>query len=307
MRAWIRRAASSARIAGERSDLWVPGALASLAFLGWIPFVLAVVPLPDQGDLGFVASQLNEPSGIPVRGLLLGVAVLVMVMVATLLVALGEAALLRGLDAVQPPRGSLARDAVNVWAVELGGMLPFVVTLILLAMAVAAAAPGEYQSPDAGSPFAMRVLADVWPWVALAILSALIGQAFGAVASRRVLREPISGALRGAARELVRRPAALVVTALATLGLYLAMLAASALLLHLLWAPIARSLSIARFGTPATPFLLVGFVSIWLCLLLASGALHAWTSGWWSAELNRDAADGPLVRSDHNRRAEEMP
>ncbi|MDQ6681777.1 MAG: hypothetical protein M3Y88_00720, partial [Chloroflexota bacterium] len=159
---------STRRIAGERSDLWVPGALASLAFLGWIPFVVAVVPLPDQGDLGFFASQLNEPSGIPVRALLLGLAVLVVVMVATLLVALAEAALLRRLDAVQAPRGSLARDAVNVWAVELGGMLPFVVMLILLATAVAAAAPGEYQSPDAGAPFAIRVLADVWPWVALA-------------------------------------------------------------------------------------------------------------------------------------------
>jgi hypothetical protein len=53
-----------------------------------------------------------------------------------------------------------------------------------------------------------------------------------------------------------------------------------------LWVPIARSLSAAQLGTPATPLLLVGFVAIWLCLLLASGALHAWTSGWWLTELS---------------------
>ena len=33
-----------------------------------------------------------------------------------------------------------------------------------------------------------------------------------------------------------------------------------------------------------TLLLLVGFVAIWLCLLLGAGALHAWASAWWSLE-----------------------
>ena len=42
MRAWLRRGAIAAQKAADRSDLWPAGALASLAFLGWVPLMLVV-------------------------------------------------------------------------------------------------------------------------------------------------------------------------------------------------------------------------------------------------------------------------
>ena len=63
MRGFWRSAGLAARIAGERSDLWIPGALASVAFLGWLPFVGAVVPLRAvsiEEGLGMDVSQHGE-------------------------------------------------------------------------------------------------------------------------------------------------------------------------------------------------------------------------------------------------------
>ena len=47
MRGWLRRALDTRpQLAGDRADLWPAGALAWLAFLGWLRF-LVVVARPD--------------------------------------------------------------------------------------------------------------------------------------------------------------------------------------------------------------------------------------------------------------------
>ena len=64
-------------------------------------------------------------------------------------------------------------------------------------------------------------------------------------------------------------------------------------LLQLLWAPIAVDLAGGQLVSPRELLLLVGFVAVWLALVLVFGVLHAWISAWWSLEL---AQTGEAVR-----------
>jgi hypothetical protein len=73
----------------------------------------------------------------------------------------------------------------------------------------------------------------------------------------------------------------------------LAYLAFAALLLTVLWRPIAAQLGAVGEIDVATGLLLVGFVAIWLCLVLAGGALQAWSAATWSRLLATDAPGGP--------------
>ena len=62
-----------------------------------------------------------------------------------------------------------------------------------------------------------------------------------------------------------------------------------ALLLGVLWAPIGAQLAVGGGFDIATGLLLLGFVAIWLCLVFAGGALHAWSAATWSRLLATDA------------------
>jgi hypothetical protein len=64
-----------------------------------------------------------------------------------------------------------------------------------------------------------------------------------------------------------------------------AVLALQIALLGVLWEPIGVGLRDGRLASPDTLLLLLGFVAIWLGLLLAAGALHAAASAWWTLEL----------------------
>jgi hypothetical protein len=75
-----------------------------------------------------------------------------------------------------------------------------------------------------------------------------------------------------------------------TLG-RLVFLVLSAALLRVLWSPIGLQLDVGQID-PGTALLLVGFVAIWLCLLLGGGALHAWGSLTWTRVLAAPARGG---------------
>ena len=67
-----------------------------------------------------------------------------------------------------------------------------------------------------------------------------------------------------------------------------------------LWAPIESRLSEEGFGV-AVVLLLVGFVAIWLCLVLAGGALHAWGSVSWTRLLEARGRDAGAVAQMESR------
>jgi hypothetical protein len=298
MRPWLATATAAARLVADRAELWIPASLASLAFVGWLPLVLAVVPLPDAAGLGFFASDLVSSGAWPFNVVLLAAAIVFGLMSLGLLVALGEAALQRGLrpliddrpasGARHAPDETLTGETAVTFVVMLLALLPAAAGFVLLAIGVVAVAPGEYQSPDIGGPVLLRIALGVAPAALLTLLLAVLGQAYGSAVQRRAVGpypEPISTALLHGFGDLRRHPVVLLGTAVVTLLVLVMATLLSTLLLRVLWAPIGVQLRGGELASPQTVLLLVGFVAIWLCLVVAAGAIHAWASVWWSLEL----------------------
>jgi hypothetical protein len=277
----------SAALVADHAVLWLPGALASLAFLGWLPFLLAVANPPNVGDLAFFAAGLVTAPDYPGNVYLLVAAAALGALSASILVAAGETLLLRTqrrLLGQLPTTRLFDEDLLRVWGSQLIAALPAIAALAALAARIAAVAPGEYQSPDIGGTFLYRVARDVWPLGAAAILAIALGQAWGSAAVRRASapRARFLSALLWAARDVVRNPLRRVGVALATSAALTTWLVATWALLRLLWHPIGVAIGNGRLTQPVTLVLLLGFVAIWLCLIAGGGALHAWSSAWWT-------------------------
>jgi hypothetical protein len=293
MDAWLKRAGVAARIAADHGELWLPGALAWVAFLGWLPFVLAVARVPDEGDLTVFGAALVTSGDWPANAIRLGLGLLALAFVANTLIALGEAGLLSLLDGRSGRSGSaLLAAARRVWLVQLVAALPAAAALLALLTAAVLAAVGELQSPDIGGSAWMRVAGRVAPFALVLLVTVVAGEAFLAAAARRMTRDRATrfrDAAVGALRDLAQRPFARIGLASTSLVLEVAYLLFCLLLLKVLWAPIGEALAEGRATTSGAPLLLVGFVAIWLCLVLVGGALHTFVAAWWSLELD----DGP--------------
>ena len=302
MHSWLATARRAARLAADRVELWIPGSLAALAFLGWLPLVVAVVPFPDTAGLTFFGANLISSGSYPLNLVMLGVAGLLGLLALCLLVAIGEAALQRALrpllggwrpSAADGGADSLTAETAVVFVVILVALLPAVAAGLGLALWVAATAPGEFMAPDIGGTPVVRVIRDVLPGIVVVLLVIVAAQAFGGAVERRAIgpaAEPLLPAMRHAVGDLVRRPAITAGTLMTTTAALAAQLGLSTLVLVVLWKPIRLALDAGELATPSTILLLVGFTAIWLCLLLAGGALNAWASAWWSFGLDRPAA-----------------
>jgi hypothetical protein len=122
----------------------------------------------------------------------------------------------------------------------------------------------------------------------------LVGQATGAAALRRAVGADavsIDTALKAGIRDLLIHPLRRLGLALATTLADLLALGLALALLRVLWAPISVELAAGQLVSPQALLLLVGFVAIWLALVLVFGALHAWVSTLWSLELAADIGD----------------
>jgi hypothetical protein len=302
MGSWLRHACTSVGVAAHREDLWLPGALAWLVYLGWLPLVVTVVPLPDDGDLAFLAARLVPTAGIPLALILLALALTAGCVLLGLAGAAAEVALQRGLAGGGPDGagdGGWARSALTAFTIFLVASAPVALVAFGLGSGIAAIAPVEYQSADVDTPVLLRVVLAALPWEVALVAALIVGQAIGAAALQRALPPggtPIGAALGAGVRDLARQPARRLGSALTMTLADAVVLVISLSLLGVLWAPIRSDLEAGRLGNPASVLLLVGFVAIWLALLLASGALHAAGSAWWRLELRgslRERTEGP--------------
>jgi hypothetical protein len=285
MRGWLHNAVVAAVRAGDDNQRWLFGALAAIVFLGWLPFALAVVPLPSAADLAFFGADLYTSSVWPLNAAALVLALAAVAAVAAFLVALGAVSVLRREGTA---RGSALGNALRAWVVQLVAAVPALVVAATLAVRIAAVAPAEYQSPNIGGPVEVRIAAELLPLIVLFLVALLAGQLFGGAATRRVVNQRTGGigpALRGAASDLRQHPLRLLGVAILTLLVQIVDLLATYALLRILWAPIGAQLSGGLLSSPSTLLLLVGFVAIWLCLVLAAGVVFAWASAWWSIEM----------------------
>jgi hypothetical protein len=284
MRRWRDAAVASAQWVSERPELWLPGALAWVASVGWIPFVIAVVRPPTVAELTFLGARIVTSGAWPWNGVLIAVGAGAVVLLAFVLVAAANTVLI-GLVDGRPPT---LHDVGRTLAVSLVAAVPAVLAAMVVLLAVAAVAPGEFNAPEpAGGPI-LRTAARVAPYLALLLLTSVAGGALGAIAGRISVRRR-AGALRS-----LQSSATLAVTAPPAIHAVVGVLAQliflgfAAVLLGVLWAPIGLQLGVGEIEI-ATGLLLVGFVAIWLCLVLAGGALHAWSAATWSRLLATDA------------------
>jgi hypothetical protein len=289
MRRWRDAAGWSLRLVAERPELWLPGALAWTASVGWIPFVVAVVRPPSVAELTFLGARIVTSGAWPWNAVLIGVGFVALVLLAFTVSAGANAVLV----ALLARRVASPADVRRMLSVDLVAALPAAVVVLALVTALVAVAPHEFNAPEpAGGPV-LRTIARLSPYLMLLGLAIAAGASVAAVAGRLAVerRRRVPNALRSAPGLMTRPPmAAHAVLAFIAQLIYLAF---AALLLAVLWAPIGAQLAASGEIGIATGLLLVGFVAIWFCLVLAGGALQAWSAATWSRLLATDASGGP--------------
>jgi len=285
-RGWLGNAAEAANLASARPDAWLPGSLCALGYLAWLPLLVTVAGLPSRSDLAFTGARLFSSGSFPFNVLLLASLSALLLLGGCLVVALGEAASLRA--GGRATGRSLAHDTEAAFSILLLAALPAVAALAAIAIGIAVVAPGEFGAPDLDGPVMLRIGLRLLPLGVVLLVAVLLGQAFGAVAVRGAFAGDggtLAGAMRAALGDLVRNPLRRLGVAATGTAADLVAIALALALLRVLWAPIRGELAGGGLVSPQVLILLVGFVAVWLALVLLFGALHAWTSNWWSLEL----------------------
>jgi hypothetical protein len=289
MERWLAAAGSAARLVSAWPALWLPGALAWLATVGWISLVAGVAHPPSEGELTVLGAGFYTSGAWPWNAVAVAAAAMGAVMLAFGLAAIGESALLGALRGEQTSRPS-AIDLVAVSVVTAG---PALLAILASITAAAIVAPGEFTAPDTGAGPVLRIVARLAPFLIAVAALASFGAAVHAAAVRligRAGREPLA-ALRDAPRALGSSGAAAGWHLAAHLAMRIVFLLVATLLVRVLWAPIGVRLGGGGFDVAAA-LLLVGFVAIWLVIVLGGGAVHAWGSATWSGLLDARAGEG---------------
>jgi hypothetical protein len=281
---WFAIARRAAEDVSARAGLWLPGSLAWVATVGWLALLIGVGRPPSVATLTFVGAGIYTSGAWPWNAIVIVAGVVIVFGVATAFFALGEAVLTRG-------GGASPLDVVRTFALALMCALPALIVIAALGIAAFVVAPAEFNAPtNAGGPVvrtAMRLLP-----VLLALLLAIVGgTALHAAASRAAGRgRSTLAALADAPRHLGAAGLPALVEPVVVLVVRVAYVALVAILLRVVWSPIE-----ARLGSngidAATLLLLVGFVAIWLCLVLAGGAVHAWGTLTWTRILRSTEPD----------------
>jgi len=282
MRRWLANAAPALAHVSDRPMLWVPGALTWVASVGWISLVAGVVRVPTQLELTYFGAGMQTSGLWPLNLVLMATAVVAAVTAGVGLVAVGNAAL----DAELRNRPFEPADAGRRFVTSLIGVLPVALVVFVLLVATIAVAPAEFNRPEADPGPVLRLLGRLMPLLVLGAVVVVSTAALAGLAGRAATE---AGNVAGGLADLpalARRAGsagALHIAVTAVIGV--AFLVLSGVLVRVLWSPIGTSLVTEGAIDATGVLLLVGFVAIWLCLVLAGGALHAWGSATWSALL----------------------
>jgi hypothetical protein len=285
MRGWLSGALVAARLASDRSELWLPGALPPFAAAGWLVLLVTVAPLPDVAGATGLGLQIMASPWWPWNAVVLAVAVVSGLATLLLVVAFGEVALLMGLadedtDAAGPlptvPRAMGVLTLVTV---------PVLAAAVALAWLAAPAVVDAVAVPDPTTPVFLRFLRVTWPYLLGMAVVIVVAQAVGAAALRRRGYGP--GAVG-------RRVPRLLPQAAVTMAAFVIGQLATAYVLALLWRPLEGRLGDGGLAQPTTLILLLGFVWIWLVLVVLAGVVQAWTSAWWNVAMDGGSATASM-------------
>lgn len=289
MRRWLSRAVAAADAVADAPTLWLPGALAWLVTVGWIP-LLAATWRPSVSGLTYFGSGFFSSGAWPWNALAVSAGVVGVIAVAFVLAAAAESVLV----GMAGRRSASSAAVLRTLGVAVVTAAPAILLLFTAVLAAVIVAPVEFNAAAETDPL-LRTLVRLAPILAAAAVVATAGAALHAAAMRHVLGTggSVLDGLGGGARRLRRAGWAAFVHALAVAVARVGYLAFAILVLVVLWAPIGQRL---RGGgiEPATALLLVGFVAVWMCLVLGGGALQAWGSATWTRILEDRAAAPPM-------------
>jgi hypothetical protein len=276
---------AAARVASDRAELWLPGALPPFAAAGWLVLLLTVAPLPDAAGAAGFGLQLLASPWWPWNVVVLVLAIASGLATLVLVVAFGEVALLMGLSdrAAAGPLPSVPR-AMGILALA---AVPVVLATATFAWLAAPEVVDAVSIPDPAMPAPVRVMAATWPYLLGLAAVVVLAQAFGAAALRR---------RRTGLRSIASRVPRLVPQAAVAMAAFVLCQLATAGVLALLWRPLDTRLA-GGLAQPTTVILLVGFVWIWLVLVIVAGVVQAWTSAWWNVALDPGSAS-EIVEDD---------
>ena len=276
MRDWLRGGLAAAQVAAGRAELWVPGAIVSFAFAGWVVFLAVVATIPDEGDVLYLGVRLAASPWWPWNLVVLATAVLSGFGTMLLAIAFGEVALLMGLSdrerdgvPVRVPRAMAALGVAGGAVVAVSAVLVWLAAPLFLE---------AFTQSDRTLPYVLRVASGAWPALIAVAAAAAVAQAFGALALRQPWRVALTTLRRRAHRVLPQ--------AALTMAAFIGGQVLTLLVLRAVWEPLSERLAEGRLAEPSTPILLLGFVWIWLVLVMLAGVVQAWISAWWTTELN---------------------
>lgn len=284
MRQWWRESIAAAGVVADRPSLWLPGALAWTVTVGWVALVIGVGRPLGAGELTFIGAGIFASGAWPWNAVAVGVAGFAVALLAFVLASAGEAALLRRTQAT-------TGDVRRIFVLGVVCAAPVLVGLLALATATVIVGPAEFNAPNQELGPMARTALRLSPVLVTILVAASAGAAIHAGAVRAVVAGRTTiGALRGAPRALAATGISGLLQASGLLVARILYVAVCAILLRVLWAPIGIRLAEAGIDA-AVALLLVGFVAIWLCLLLGGGALHAWGSVSWTRVLGARATE----------------
>ncbi len=157
--------------------------------------------------------------------------------------------------------------------------MPVAIGVLAIAIALIGIAPGEFNRPQVEPGPVLRTTLRLAPLIVFTGVVAIVASTLAGLAGRAAIRSrsvaaglaAVPSQVRGAGRGgLVHLAVAVAIDA--------AYLVFATLLLSVLWAPFAALQAAGASFDLAGALLLVGFVTIWLCLVLGGGAVHAWGS-----------------------------
>jgi hypothetical protein len=278
MQRWWAASRAAAAMVADRPALWLPGALAWTVGIGWVALFIGVARPPTTAGLTFLGAGIFASGAWPWNAVAIGLGMLLVTLAALALAAGAEAGLLRG-------RRATAIALRRLFVLGVICAAPFLAGLLLTATAAVVVARVEFNAPRETLDPVARTALRVTPLLVATIVAAAAGAAVHAAAARHAVTESrLDVSLRRGLHDLRIAGVAALAQASALLLVRAAYAAIGAVLLRVLWAPIGERLELAGMDV-AVALLLVGFVAIWLCLVLGGGALHAWGSVSWTGVL----------------------
>lgn len=174
--------------------------------------------------------------------------------------------------------------ARRILAVRLVALGPTFLALAWGATRLTAVAYRELTVPsETVTPVVLRVLLGAPEIVGIVLVAWLIGEAVGALATRRVvlLADGVRPALTGAARAVVRAPLPALIVELVPLAALALVLAPSALAAAAAWTALRAALATGA-GPLAVVVLVAAVVGLWVGGLALGAVVSAWRAAAWT-------------------------